>query len=306
MTEKYKEAVHYRPEKTLACEVALALLLQAFGTLKSTLRLIGGLVPRYLAPASPPDVPEHVGTTDVDVVLDVAVLAEGEDYSTLRDQLRDAGFTRFMKPDGTPSSWQWEREVLAHRVVVEFLVHTDDPNGKGLVRLAGEDISACRIPHAGMASAWFLERELRVDHPDGDGVSTEVVRHADAAAFIALKALALKGRQTRKDVADLVHVLRYYEGSPMTLAQEFAGKLATGVHREALHTALAELHTKFCDDEVTEGYRKDGPGRFVAFHGIVDEDERVREQRDVSGLVTEFLRLVQEMSAWAAPVNAGS
>lgn len=305
MTEKYKEAARYRPETAQACEAVLVLLLQAFGTLKGSLRLIGGLVPRYLAPASPPEVPEHVGTTDVDIVLDVTVLDAGEDYSTLRDQLKEAGFTRFRKPDGTPSSWQWEREVAGHRIVVEFLVHTDDPNGRGLVPLAGEDISACRIPHAGMASDWFVERELRVDHPDGDGVSIEVVRHADAAAFIALKALALKGRYERKDVADVVHVMRHYEGSPERLAAEFAERLATGLHRDALHAALNELHAKFCDDGVTEGYRKDGPGRFTAFHGITDEEERIREQRDVSGLMTEFLRLVQEASDWAAPVVGG-
>ena len=49
MTEKHKSAEAYSKEKTLACETALVLLLQAFGTLKPTVRLIGGLVPRYLA-----------------------------------------------------------------------------------------------------------------------------------------------------------------------------------------------------------------------------------------------------------------
>ena len=136
-------------------------------------------------------------------------------------------------------------------------------------------------------------------------MSVEVVRHADAAAFIALKSLAFKGRQTRKDVADLVHVMRHYDGSPERLAAEFAQKLATGMHRDALHAALNELHAKFCDDGMTEGYRKDGPGRFTAFHGIAEEEERIREQRDVSGLVTKFLRLVQEASDWAAPVVGG-
>lgn len=57
MTEKHKSAEAYSKEKTLACETALVLLLQAFGTLKPTVRLIGGLVPRYLAPEAPPDVP---------------------------------------------------------------------------------------------------------------------------------------------------------------------------------------------------------------------------------------------------------
>lgn len=35
----------------------------AFGSLKSSLRLVGGLVPRYLTPASPPEVPQYAGTS---------------------------------------------------------------------------------------------------------------------------------------------------------------------------------------------------------------------------------------------------
>ncbi|MBI3346529.1 MAG: hypothetical protein HY020_04890 [Burkholderiales bacterium] len=62
MAEKHKSAEAYSKEKTLACETAFVLLLQAFGTLKPTVRRIGGLVPRYLAPEAPPDVPAHVGS----------------------------------------------------------------------------------------------------------------------------------------------------------------------------------------------------------------------------------------------------
>lgn len=40
-----------------------ASLYGAFGSLKSSLRLVGGLVPRYLTPASPPEVPQHAGTS---------------------------------------------------------------------------------------------------------------------------------------------------------------------------------------------------------------------------------------------------
>ncbi|MDI4635854.1 hypothetical protein J7U46_22500 [Pelomonas sp. V22] len=297
MTEKHPTAEAYKKEKTLACETALVLLLEAFGTLKPTLRLIGGLVPRYLAPEAPPDVPEHIGTTDVDVVLDVAVLAAGEDYSSLRDQLKKAGFRRHTPNGKPPSSWQWACDVLGERIVVEFLINTDDPNEKGLVPLDGEDISACRIPHAGLASDWYLEQELRIKRPDGDGTTIETVRHADAVAFIALKALALEYRYERKDVADLVHVLRYYKGAPDSIAAEFAERLATGKHETPLRKALQVLEAKFCDDDFTPGHEKDGPGRYAAFHGIEDPEERALELRNVSGLVTEFLRQVNKQSS---------
>lgn len=292
MTDKHTLAEAYSKDKTLACEVALVLLLQAFGSLKPTLRLIGGLVPRYLTPEAPPDVPAHVGTTDIDIVLDVAMVEAGEGYRTLRDQLKATGFARHVK-NGNPSSWQWAYDVKGERIVVEFLINTDDPTAKGVVNLDGEEISACRIPYVGMATDWYLERELRIDRPDGDGTSTEFVRYADAVSFITLKALAMENRYERKDVADLVHVLRYYKGGLEAIADEFASRLATGKHTLPIQSALAVLNAKFCDDEQTRGYQKDGPGRFASFHGVEDPDDRAYVQREVSGLVTEFLRLVR-------------
>lgn len=288
MAEKYNKAASYSSDVTLACEVTLGLLLEAFGGFKESLRLIGGLVPRYLAPAEP----AHVGTTDVDIVLDVQVLLAGEDYSSLRDQLKKAGFRRLDK-DGKPSSWQWQLEACGIPVVVEFLVGSDNPDEKGLVPLDGEEISACRIPYAGMTKNWFGTHTIRFQRPDGAGISTETIRYADAATFVALKALAMKNRHEPKDVADLVHVLRNHEGAPASIAQQYAARLTAGAYAEPLQLALATLEEKFCTDEHTDGYRKDGPGRYVQFYEITDEETRTLELRQVSGLVTEFVELVR-------------
>lgn len=288
MAEKHNKAALYNNEVTLACEVTLGLLLEAFGSFKESLRLIGGLVPRYLAPTDP----AHVGTTDVDIVLDVQVLMAGDDYSSLRDQLKKAGFQRVEK-DGKSSSWQWQLVVNGVPVVVEFLVNSDDPSEKGLVPLDGEEISACRIPYAGMTKDWFVAHAIRFDRPDGAGISTETIRHADAAAFVALKALAMKYRHEPKDVADLVHVLRHYAGAPASIAEQYAARLKAGDYAEPLHLALATLEEKFCTDQHTAGYLKDGPGRYVQFYETTDEEARALELREVSGLVNEFVQLVR-------------
>lgn len=60
-TAKPKTASGYDAGYTLSCERALVTLLRGFGTLKGSLRLVGGLVPRYLTPERPPDVPAHGG-----------------------------------------------------------------------------------------------------------------------------------------------------------------------------------------------------------------------------------------------------
>ena len=66
----------YSNQHTIACERVLVTLLRGLGPWKDSVNLIGGLTPRYLIPTCPPEVPEHAGTLDVDIVIDVQILTE--------------------------------------------------------------------------------------------------------------------------------------------------------------------------------------------------------------------------------------
>src|SRR5471032_2249777 len=196
-SEKPKTAAGYETAQTLACEQVLVTLLGAFGTLKDTVRLVGGLVPRYLTPASPPDVPAHAGTTDVDIVFNLQVIADGEGYASLADQLKARGFVRYHRPGAkSPSSWQWECKLSGHQsVIVDFLHDAADSAQEGkLLPIEGEKVSAFGIRHAGVVHEWFRELRVTAELIDGAGSSTEVIRHADLTAFIILKAISFDQR----------------------------------------------------------------------------------------------------------------
>lgn len=295
MSEKFKTADGYSADLTRDCETALVVLLQAFGSLKDTLRLVGGLVPRYLTPARPPEVPAHAGTTDVDVVLNVSVLAAKGTYDKLRRQLKDNGFVPYEPAPGKVSSWQWIYELNGHPVRIEFLQNTDDPARSGTLNTVdGEGVSAVQFLYAGVAHEWFQEHPITTELPGGNGVVTEVVRFADAVAFIVLKAVAFHQRHEHKDVADLLHVMRYW-GDIDDLAALYAQRMQTGGHDGALPEVLKLLDEHFCDGGGVEGWRKDGPAKFANFHqiGKPGEEEFVRAQRDVSAMVDYFFRLVR-------------
>ena len=306
MNMKHKTAAEYSTDHTKACEIALVALLRAFGSLKNDLRLVGGLVPRYLTPAQPPDVPEHSGTTDVDVVLNITVLAAKGTYDKLKRQLKDGGFVRYQpEPNGPVSSWQWVYDAAGTPIVVEFLQHTDDPGQSSfLMEIDGEDVSACQILYAGIAHDWFEEKEIVVELPNNGGIVKETIRYADAVAFIVLKALAFNIRHERKDASDLIHVMRY-GGSIESLAQKFNERLITGAHAGAIDRALTALAENFCDEQDIPGYRKDGPSAVANFHGLQDADEeiRIREQRYVSGMMDYFLLQMAQLRENVAPIN---
>ncbi|WP_297356994.1 hypothetical protein [Paraburkholderia sp.] len=299
VSNKPQTADGYDPEHTLACERALVTLLRGFGTLKETLRLVGGLVPRYLTPESPPEVPAHAGTSDVDIVLNLQVLANDDTYADLADQLKARGFERFVK-DGQPSSWRWQRKVSEHEsVLVEFLKDSDEKSESGrIASVKGEGLSALAIDHVGIVHRWYLQRDVTAELLDDGGTATETVRFANMTAFIVLKTLAFEQRAENKDAADLIHVLRYANaGNVEAAVQEFVQYHRAKDNHDALDKTLAILHRRFCDGDGVEGYLRDGPKACAVFMYGRDaslEEERVLEQRNVSGLVSFFVKKVHE------------
>jgi len=295
---KPQTAAGYDQNVTSACERTLLTLLSAFGNLKETLRLVGGLVPRYLTPATPPDVPLHAGTSDVDIVLNLEVLAAGDEYTSLADQLNARGFTRGGE-EGNTASWRWRRRVNEHiEVVVELLRDAGGEVPGRAISVDGERVSALTIKHAQIVHDWYQEKEVSAQLLDGGGLSVDIVRFADVPAFVILKALALDQRRERKDAADLIHVLKY-SGSIEEVAALFVQRIRSKQHPEALKDGFAALARRFGDDEHGEGYEKVGAVAYAHFYGEdgEDEDELVGRQRFAAGLVQNLLVEIERQQA---------
>lgn len=92
--ERRLPRAEYTPQAVEACEKALRTLLTRIGPWGTQLVLIGGMAPRYLVGCMPAALPPHVGTTDLDVVVGVALETnEEEAYRTLQKNLIECGFT---------------------------------------------------------------------------------------------------------------------------------------------------------------------------------------------------------------------
>jgi len=79
----------YDDVTTARCERALVTLLGDIGPWSERVYLVGGLAPRYIVGSLPEGARTHVGTTDVDLVIGLAVGDESpEAYRTLENNLR--------------------------------------------------------------------------------------------------------------------------------------------------------------------------------------------------------------------------
>lgn len=287
----------YNGAVTEAAERVLVTLLRGFGPWKDTVFLVGGLTPRYLVAARPPEVPQHAGTGDVDVVVDVAILTDTEAYSTLEENLHAMGFDRATNENGVKVSWRWEARLeTGATMVLEFLAeHPELGGGKVKVLPTEGNVSALNIPHASMVFDLHDTTELTAELLNGGGLATEVVRYANIVSFTCLKAFAFDHRNARKDAHDLVYCLEHYPGGLDSVISAFKDALA-GSHAEAVQEALAKLKTRFVHEDPDQSYRRDGAvavARFEDNDADVDDNEEIRDlrilrQRQVAELMGQF------------------
>mgnify|MGYP000948658619 FL=1 len=287
----------YNGAVTEAAERVLVTLLRGFGPWKDTVFLVGGLTPRYLVAARPPEVPQHAGTGDVDVVVDVAILTDTEAYSTLEENLHAMGFDRATNENGVKVSWRWEARLeTGATMVLEFLAeHPELGGGKVKVLPTEGNVSALNIPHASMVFDLHDTTELTAELLNGGGLATEVVRYANIVSFTCLKAFAFDHRNARKDAHDLVYCLEHYPGGLDSAILAFKDALE-GPHAEAVQEALAKLKTRFVHDDPDQSYRRDGAvavARFEDNDADVDDNEEIRDlrilrQRQVADLMGQF------------------
>ena len=282
---------------TQNCERVLVTLLRGLGPWKDSVYLVGGLTPRYLIKARPPEVPAHAGTGDVDIVIELQMLADTDAYHTLEENLRDLGFSRAENRNGEKVSWRWERKIDGDSTIILELLADDPELGGGKVQPLPTDgsISALNIPHASMVFDHHEVRDISAELLDDNGVATETIRHADIVCFTCLKAYALNQRYERKDAHDLIYCIENFEGGLDAVADEFKAAL-TGKHSETVELAIGILEKRFADDEATEGFEKDGPvaaSKFELGDGPAQREARILKQREVSELIMAFLERIR-------------
>lgn len=201
----------YSDQYTKDCERVLVTLLRGLGPWKESVYLVGGLTPRYLVAARPPAVPPHAGTMDVDIVIDLQILADTDAYHTLEENLKKMGFERAENEQKQKLSWRWQtRTEHGALMILELLADAPDIAGGKVQPLPTEGtISALNIPHSSIVFDLHQITEIQVELLGENGVATEKIRHANLVSFTCLKSFAFDQRNERKDAHDLIYCIEH-------------------------------------------------------------------------------------------------
>lgn len=285
----------YDQQVTENCERVLVTLLRGLGPWKDSVCLVGGLTPRYLAPRLTTGKVSHAGTGDVDIVVQLEMLAETDAYHSLEDNFKKMGFERAENERGEKQSWRWKTKTEGGvTIILELLADNPEVSGGKVRPLPTKgNISALNIPHSSMVFDHHEVTEIRAELLGKRGIAIEKIRYADLVSFTCLKAFALDQRDEPKDAHDIVYCIENAEGGLEAAAKKFQEARA-GKHAKVIDQALAVLRKRFADDASTEGYRKDGSVAVAQFE-IDGEGSDVREarllrQREASDLVMRFLK----------------
>ena len=286
----------YKSEVTENCERVLVTLLRGLGPWRDSVYLIGGLTPRYLIKARPPSVPPHAGTGDVDIVVELQMLADTDAYHSLEDNFKKLGFERAENSKGNKVSWRWQTKTESGAsIILELLADDPDTSGGKVKELPTEgSISALNIPHSSIVFDHHETVEISAELLDGDGVATETIRYADIVSFTCLKAYALDQRHEYKDAHDLVYCIEHADDG-LEAAAEALQSARAGKHAAIIEEVLVILAKHFADDDHAEGYQKDGPVAVAKFE--VGEDPDLREpralrQREASDVIMRLLEAI--------------
>ena len=245
--------------------------------------------------ARPPAVPPHAGTLDVDIVIDLQILADTDAYRTLEENLRRMRFEPSTNDEGQRVLWRWKtRTEHGALMVLELLADAPEFAGGRVQPLPTKgSISALNIPHSSMVFDLHQTKEIRAELLNGAGVAVERVKHADLVSFTCLKALAFDQRFERKDAHDLVYCIEHAPGGLDHAAKMFRNTL-NGSHRAVIRDSLTILRNRFVRDAEVGGYLKDGPVAVARFELGEDDEAGQREartlrQRQVSDVIEQLL-----------------
>jgi hypothetical protein len=227
-------------ETRARAESALVRLLHELGDDEPFLVVLGGLVPEVLTRDEQGVIPEHLGTTDVDVLL-ITHVEPDADLGVVERALERLEF----EPEPDQDGWRWRGPVDGWPVRIEFLCDLPDQREGEIIRPPG----CRRLAAANLRGTGYVARDFEWEQLSGPLVDrTEVsvqVRFAGLEGYLLSKCVAVRSRAAIKDYYDFAYVLLHNRaGGP----EEAAARLLVG----PLADELTGLRSTFV--EVRERY----------------------------------------------------
>ena len=277
--EGLRNATDYSQGQKQAAYSVLGEVVNLLEPFADDMRIIGGWVPTLLYPDR-----MHIGSIDVDVLLDQVKIQKKQGYETINELLRRNGYQR-----SKVHFFTYTRRVMIDGIA--YVVDVDFLSGK----YGGEDGNVSKhvdglktLPATGGNYAFDfppIRRKIDYRRPDG-AMDVSSINIISIVPYIVMKTSAMN-RGKAKDAYDIYCCIDGIPGGIRQLTREFLP------YRDAelVKQMCERLADKFASPEHA------GPLDIVSFMEIRDPEERNRIKQDAYQKVNylvEHLRLFDE------------
>lgn len=259
-----KSTADYSEGQKQAAYSILGEIVNILSPFAEDMRIVGGWVPSLLYQNK-----DHIGSIDVDVLLNQLSIEKKDGYATIQELLRSNGYTRHSNPK---KYFTYVKPVEVDSIIypVEIDLLSGMYGGKG--GSVSKHIDGIKtLPATGGNFAFdFPAEDVTIQYRRPDGA--EDMGHVKVVAvipFLVMKTAAM-GRGKPKDAYDIYFCLTNYEGGVRALAEAFEPYRETELVKE-MRGKLAE---KFASPDHA------GPMDIVKFLDIQDGEETARVKQD--------------------------
>lgn len=261
--EDLRQSVDYSEGQKTAAYMVLGEIVNILNEFADHIRIVGGWVPSLLYPES-----DHIGSIDVDVLLNQLEIKKAESYKTIKCLLLQNGYERHQEKYFTFVKTVMVQGV-SYAVDVDFLSGKYGGDG-GNISKHIDGIKA--LPATGGNFAFeFPPTDIKIEYTRSDGaLDSGHVNVISIVPYLVMKAMAL-GRGKPKDAYDIYCVIENFTGGVEALAAEFMPY----IDKELVQQMKEKLQEKFAS------VNHAGPADIVAFRGITDAEEIELVKQDV-------------------------
>lgn len=262
MREELQSAIDYSEGQKQAAYSVLGEIVNLFSEFADDLRIIGGWVPSLLFPGS-----EHIGSIDVDVLLNQVNIKKAESYLTIKRILLKNGYRRHPE-----KYFSFVKTVsiqgIDYDVDVDFLSGKYGGDG-GAVSKHVDGIKT--LPATGGNFAFeFPANDVSINYTRPDGVlDIGHVKVISVIPYLVMKTAAL-GRGKPKDAYDIYYTINHYADGVRALAEA----ISPYRDKKLIQEMTQKLNEKFASPEHA------GPADIAAFLNITDAKEAARVKQD--------------------------
>ena len=257
-----KRAVDYSEGQKMAAYRVLGEIVNLLNEFQDNIRIIGGWVPSLLYPDS-----GHIGSIDVDILLDHLQIKRTESYMTIKRLLEKNGYKRHPRKYFTFVK-TINVQGVSYDVDVDFLAgQYGGDSGSKSKHVDG--IKA--LPATGGNFAFeFPATDVRIEYIREDGaLDSGHIKVILVVPYLVMKTKAL-GRGKPKDAYDIYCTLDNFKGGVRALAKEFMPYK----DKKLVRSMCEKLSEKFASEAHA------GPVDVASFMGILDEEEDARIRQD--------------------------